>query len=84
MGITTLGEKGQIIIPAEARATMKLVKGERLIVMNAHKNTLVIMKASRFEAMAAHFTKHLTSVRKLINPHFPRREQKNRNKKINY
>ena len=66
LGITTLGKKGQIVIPAGARAAMKLVKGEKLIVMNAHKDTLVIMKASQFEAMAAHFTKHLTSVRKLI------------------
>lgn len=66
IGITTLGEKGQIVIPAEARSAMKLVKGEKLIVMGAHKDTLVIMKASQFEAMAAHFTKHLSSVRKLI------------------
>lgn len=66
MGITTLGEKGQIVIPADARAVMKLVKGEKLIVMNTHKDALVIMKASHFEAMASHFTRHLASVRKLI------------------
>lgn len=69
MGITTLGEKGQIVIPAEARAAMKLVKGEKLIIMNAHQNTLVIMKTSQFKKMAIHFTKHLASARKLINPH---------------
>jgi AbrB family looped-hinge helix DNA binding protein len=66
LGITTLGGKGQIVIPSEARAIMKLAKGEKLIVMSAHENTLVIIKASRFEAMASHFTKHLASVRKLI------------------
>ena len=66
LGITTLGEKGQMVIPAEARAALKLVKGEKLIVMGAHENTLIVMKASRFEAMASHFTKHLASVRKLI------------------
>ena len=27
LGITTVGEKGQIVIPAEARKTMKLAKG---------------------------------------------------------
>ena len=84
MGITTLGEKGQIVIPAEARAAMKLVKGEKLVVMNAHKDTLIVMKASRFEAMATHFTEHLASVKKMISPHLPRKEQKDRNKKINH
>ena len=67
LGVTTLGEKGQIVIPAEARVAMKLSKGEKLIVMTTHKNALVIIKASQFEAMAANFTKHLVSVRKLIN-----------------
>ena len=66
LGITTVGEKGQIVIPAEARAAMKLAKGEKLIVMGAHENALVLMKATHFETMAAHFTKRLASVRKLI------------------
>lgn len=66
LGITTLGKKGQIVIPAEARTAMKLAEGEKLIVMGAHENALVLMKASHFEAMAAHFIKHLDSVRKLI------------------
>jgi len=66
LGITTLGEKGQIVIPAEARAMLKLVKGEKLVVVSSHEDTLVLMRTSRLEAMAAHFTKHLASVRKLI------------------
>ncbi len=66
LGITTLGEKGQIVIPAEARAAMKLTRGEKLIVMGNHDNVLIIMKASRFETMASHLTQHLASVRKLM------------------
>ena len=66
LGITTLGEKGQMVIPAEARAALKLTKGEKLIVMSAHDDAFIIMKASRFETMASHFTKHLDSMRKLI------------------
>ena len=61
-----MGEKGQIVIPAEARKAMKLAKGEKLVIMSAHDNALVILKASQFEAMASHFTKHLASMRKLI------------------
>lgn len=66
LGITTVGEKGQIVIPAEARAALKIGKGEKLIIMGSHEHALVIMKASRFEAMASHLTEHLESVRKLI------------------
>ncbi len=66
IGIATVGEKGQIVIPAEARAAMKLMKGEKLIVMSAHDDTIMIMKASRLEAMASHLMKHLASVRKLM------------------
>jgi len=66
LGITTVGEKGQIVIPAEARAALKLAKGEKLVVMSPHNHALVLVKASQFENMAARFTKHIASVRKMI------------------
>jgi len=66
LGITTVGEKGQIVIPAEARAALGLAKGERLIVMSPHDHALVLVKASGFETMAAHFMKNVASVRKMI------------------
>jgi len=66
LGMTTIGEKGQVVIPAEVRAALKLTRGDKLIVMSPHENALVLMKASHFEKMAAHFTKHLASVRNLI------------------
>jgi len=66
LGITTIGEKGQVVIPAEARTAMKLERGDKLIVVISHENTLVLIKEAHFEAVAAHFTKHLASIRKLI------------------
>jgi len=63
LGITKLGEKGQVVIPAEARTRMKLKKGERLIVMNPHGNALVLMKASYFEDFTKTVTKHLASIK---------------------
>ena len=67
LGITKLGEKGQIVIPAEARDRMKLKKGEKLIVMNPHGNALVLMKASYFETFTKTVTKHLASIQKKIS-----------------
>jgi AbrB family looped-hinge helix DNA binding protein len=66
LGITTVGEKGQMVIPAEVRAAMKLAKGEKLVVMSSRENAFVVMKASRFETMASRVARHLASVRSLI------------------
>jgi len=66
IGIATIGKKGQIVIPLEARNLLKLKKGEKLIVMMAHKNSLAIIKSSEFEAIAKSFTKNINLVRKMI------------------
>jgi AbrB family looped-hinge helix DNA binding protein len=52
LGITTLGEKGQVVIPAEARLRMKLKTGEKLMVMTPHGGAIVLMKTAQFEAFA--------------------------------
>jgi AbrB family looped-hinge helix DNA binding protein len=66
VGITTVGEKGQIVIPAELRKAMKLAKGEKLVVVKADNNAVILAKASQFEVFTAQLMKRLVSVRKLI------------------
>jgi AbrB family looped-hinge helix DNA binding protein len=66
VGITTVGEKGQIVIPAELRKAMKLAKGEKLVVVKADNNAVILAKASQFEAFTAQLMKRLVSVQKLI------------------
>lgn len=66
MGVTTVGEKGQIVIPAELRKAMKLTKGEKLVVVKADNNAIILAKVSQFEAFTAQLMKRLVSVRKLI------------------
>ena len=65
LGITTLGEKGQVVVPVEARDRMKLKSGDKLIVMSPHDGTLVLMKTAHFEIFARNMTKKLASIRKL-------------------
>ena len=69
LGITTLGRKGQVVIPAEARKRMKLKTGEKLMVMMPHGNAIVLMKASQLETFAQGLTKKLASLRKIIKKH---------------
>jgi AbrB family looped-hinge helix DNA binding protein len=51
-GSATIGSKGQIVIPAEAREELKLAEGEKLIVLrDLHGGGLMILKAERLESM---------------------------------
>ncbi|MDP2665230.1 MAG: AbrB/MazE/SpoVT family DNA-binding domain-containing protein [bacterium] len=54
VGVTTVGEKGQIVIPADIRATFKLGKGTKLMVV-AHKNGVFLMRPDALENMANRF-----------------------------
>ncbi len=54
VGVTTVGEKGQIVIPANIRATFKLGKGTKLMVV-AHKNGVFLMRPDALENMANRF-----------------------------
>jgi AbrB family looped-hinge helix DNA binding protein len=69
LGITTLGEKGQIVIPAEARKRLKLKAGEKLMVMMPHGNAIVLMKASQLETFAEGLTQKLASIKSIIKKH---------------
>lgn len=63
-GITTLGEKGQIVIPAEAREAMQLEKGEKLLVFSAGGDMLAITKFTGLTQIAAHISTKITEIRK--------------------
>lgn len=41
-GTATVGEKGQIVIPHEARKDMNIQKGEKLLVMKAHDGMIAL------------------------------------------
>ena len=45
-GSTTVGERGQVVIPAEARRDMDISPSTKLLVMGGpHKNLLILAKA---------------------------------------
>jgi len=45
-GSTTVGERGQVVIPAEARKDMDITPSTKLLVMGGpHKNLLILAKA---------------------------------------
>lgn len=51
-GVVTVGDKGQIVIPAKARKTFEIASGDQLVVLGDEEQGLAIMKAENFLAMA--------------------------------
>lgn len=51
-GVVTVGEKGQIVIPAKARKVFDIKAGDRLVVLGDEGTGLAIMKSEGFLDMA--------------------------------
>jgi AbrB family looped-hinge helix DNA binding protein len=66
-GTTTVGEKGQIVIPAEAREKMNLQKGDKLLVFGMGCDMIAFSKLSNLEKFASHLSKQADAIREVIN-----------------
>ena len=51
-GMVTVGDKGQIVIPAKARKLFDIAPGDQLIVLGEEGQGIAIMHTERFLAMA--------------------------------
>ena len=51
-GVVTVGDKGQIVIPAKARKLFDISPGDQLIVLGDEGQALAIVKTERFLAVA--------------------------------
>lgn len=65
-GTVTIGEKGQIVIPREAREAMALQKGDKLLVFGMGCDMLAFSKLSNVEQFASHLASRLDAIRKII------------------
>lgn len=52
LGTATLNDKGQLVIPSEARHALGLGSGSKLVIMSSQqKPALILIKAEEVEAM---------------------------------
>lgn len=51
-GMVTVGDKGQIVIPAKARKTFDISAGDQLVVLGDEAQGLAIIKSENFLALA--------------------------------
>jgi len=64
-GMTTVGERGQIVIPKEVRAVMKTRSGEKFFVF-AHDNEIIAMiKPAKFNSLIKEMTGVLEKIKKI-------------------
>ncbi len=67
-GTATIGSKGQVVIPADAREELELKTGDRLYVIGAmNSGGIVFLKEEMLEGMLAHMTEQLENIRSLKN-----------------
>ncbi len=65
-GTSTLGEKGQVVIPAQARKSMGIKKGDKLLVFGMGCDMLAFSKLSKVEQFASHLAGRLDTIREVI------------------
>ncbi|MES2014840.1 MAG: AbrB/MazE/SpoVT family DNA-binding domain-containing protein [Patescibacteria group bacterium] len=65
-GATTVGAKGQIVIPAEARKAMGLKEGEKLLVFGMGCDMVAFTKLSNMEKFASHLAGNLKTIRSIL------------------
>jgi AbrB family looped-hinge helix DNA binding protein len=67
-GTATVGTKGQIVIPADAREELGIKTGDRLYVVNAmHGAGVVFLKEESLESMVEQLTTQIETFRDLKN-----------------
>ncbi|MBR6585530.1 MAG: AbrB/MazE/SpoVT family DNA-binding domain-containing protein [Firmicutes bacterium] len=51
-GVVTVGERGQIVIPKDARKLFDINAGDKLVVLGEDNQGIAIVKADNFESFA--------------------------------
>jgi AbrB family looped-hinge helix DNA binding protein len=62
-GTATIGSKGQVVIPADAREELGLKAGDRLYVVSAGNGGVVFLKEEMLEDIVAKMSAHIEGLR---------------------
>lgn len=66
-GIATLSERGQIVIPQEARNELNLSPRDKLLVMKQGEFPgLILIKVDQISEMLSHITRNLSEMERLL------------------
>jgi len=65
-GSTTVGERGQVVIPIKARRDFKMRSGEELLVTGAHGRFLMMMKISEIKGVMEELAGRVREFEKIL------------------
>ncbi len=65
-GSTTMGERGQVVVPVEAREALNLEKGEKMLVFGVHDKGIFLTKLSSFKQFSEELEKRQTEIKKIL------------------
>jgi len=65
-GSVTIGERGQVVIPADARKSLNLEKGEKLLVFGIGGDSIVITKLSVFKKLSEKISRKQKEIKKIL------------------
>ena len=66
-GITTVSDKGQVVLPAEARKELGFERGDKLIVLSGqYRHMLVLIKPSEIPSLLKVLNKELKSASNIL------------------
>lgn len=69
-GAATVGTKGQIVIPAEARNKFNIVEGDKLLAMGMPTdNGIALFKADSLDELTRGLQQHLVEMQQLVDAH---------------
>ncbi len=66
LGATTVGERGQIVIPAEARKALNINSGDKLLVFSHHHHGLLLIKAEVVDKLVSDAWAKANQLEKLL------------------
>lgn len=67
LGATTVGERGQIVIPAAARKALDITSGDKLLVFSRHHRTgLLLLKADVVNKLVSDAWAEASQLEKLL------------------
>lgn len=76
-GSTTLGPRGQVVIPVSARKDLGLESGDTLLVFSSfHGHGVMLLKADAIESMLSKASEHISSMEKQVKDYLPSAKSK--------
>lgn len=66
-GLAVVGEKGQTVIPVEARRALSLNKGDKLLVIGLGPEAIVLMRPDNLDQLTRQMTAHVAGLRRIAD-----------------